>query len=56
VAERNHALHELYLWYKDWSETAHAVIKKRAHLITLGLAKRKPRKSSAQGPTTPPTA
>lgn len=46
AAERRQALEALYLWFKDWSQTAHAVIKKRAHLITLGLAKRKsPRKS-----------
>lgn len=40
-AEKQRALLKLYVWYKDWSETAHSVIKKRAHLITLGLAKRR---------------
>ncbi len=42
----------LYAWYKDWSSTAHSVIKKRAHLITLGLAKRRsPKKKDAgKGP------
>lgn len=40
-AERHRALLKMYAWYKDWSNTAHAVIKKRAHLITLGLAKRR---------------
>jgi hypothetical protein len=41
AAERRAALIDLYAWFKDWSETARAVVKKRAHLITLGLAKRK---------------
>ena len=40
--QRRAALGELYAWYKDWSETARSVVKKRAYLITLGLAKRKP--------------
>jgi hypothetical protein len=39
--EKQRALLKMYAWYKDWSETAHSVIKKRAHLITLGLAKRR---------------
>ena len=39
--QRRAALGELYAWYKDWSETARSVVKKRAYLITLGLAKRK---------------
>ncbi|MCL2726595.1 MAG: hypothetical protein FWD69_19420 [Polyangiaceae bacterium] len=38
-------LAKLYAWYKDWSTTAHSVIKKRASLIMLGLAKRKSSKS-----------
>ena len=41
AVERRAALTDLYAWFKDWSETARAVVKKRAHLITLGLAKRK---------------
>jgi hypothetical protein len=36
---------KLYAWYKDWSTTSHSVIKKRASLIMLGLAKRKSSKS-----------
>ena len=31
----------LHSWFADWSETARSVVKKRAYLITLGLAKRK---------------
>jgi hypothetical protein len=43
---RQEALIKLYAWYKDWSQTAHSVIKKKAHQITLGIAKRKsPRKA-----------
>jgi hypothetical protein len=38
------ALEALFAWYKDWSETARAVIRRRDHLILLGLAKRKSRK------------
>lgn len=50
AAERRAALVELYHWYKDWSETAKAVVKKRAHLITLGLARRKsPTKKAPTG-------
>lgn len=30
-------------WYDDWATTARAVIKKRSHLIKLGLAKRRKR-------------
>lgn len=35
------ALHAVYLWHREWSKTARAVISKRAYLISLGLAKRK---------------
>jgi hypothetical protein len=38
------ALEALYAWYKDWSETARAVIRRRDHLILMGLAKRRSRK------------
>lgn len=47
--EKQRALLKMYAWYKDWSETAHSVIKKRAHLITLGLAKRRTPKK-VEGP------
>lgn len=36
-------------WYDDWSETARAVITRRDHLISLGLAKRK-KKEKAPNP------
>lgn len=40
-APREAALVELKRWYDDWAETARAVIKKRGHLIRLGLAHRR---------------
>lgn len=38
------ALEALYAWHRDWSETARAVIRRRDHLILMGLAKRRSRK------------
>jgi hypothetical protein len=40
-APSNEAVLKLYAWYGEWSEVARAVIKRRDHLIRLGLAKRK---------------
>ena len=40
-AEREAALRDLRAWYRDWSETARAVIVRRDHLILMGLAKRR---------------
>jgi len=42
------ALVALYEWYRDWADTAKSVVKKRAHLITLGLAKRRASKGEAE--------
>jgi hypothetical protein len=39
--ERSKILLELYGWLTDWATQAKRVIKKRQHLITLGLAARK---------------
>lgn len=39
--ERLAALAELKGWYDEWAATARAVVKKRVHLIRLGLAQRK---------------
>jgi hypothetical protein len=50
--KREKALLELHAWYKDWSETARAVIKRRDHLILLGLAKRKRRARGEEAPQT----
>jgi len=36
---------DLYAWYSEWTEVAHAVVDSRGHRIALGVAKRKPRKS-----------
>jgi hypothetical protein len=37
-------LQELKAWYAEWAETARVAIKRRDHLIRLGLAKRKSKK------------
>jgi hypothetical protein len=52
------ALSTLYAWYKDWSETAHALIHRRDYLVLMGLAKRRSRRSAgasrnATGDTAP---
>ncbi len=39
--KRDAALRELHAWYKDWSETARAVISRRDHRNFLGLSKRR---------------
>src|SRR5512132_2362084 len=47
--KREEALTALYVWYREWSKMARAVISKRAYLISLGLAKRKSPKKAAPG-------
>lgn len=54
--ERTAAITELYVWLRDWRETAHAVIKNRAHLISLGVAKKRLKKKATQTPPAPPPA
>jgi hypothetical protein len=44
----------LYRWYRDWSETARAVITRRDWLIRLGLANRRSSKANDQEPQSPP--
>jgi hypothetical protein len=39
--ERDQALRDLRAWYKDWSETARAVIHRKDHLVMLGLSQRR---------------
>jgi hypothetical protein len=39
--DRTQALLDLHAWLTDWSTSANAVIKRRAHLVRLGLVKRK---------------
>jgi hypothetical protein len=49
------ALLAVYLWHREWSKTARAVITKRAYLISLGLAKRKStKKEKVVAPATAP--
>ncbi|MCC6554459.1 MAG: hypothetical protein IT372_15885 [Polyangiaceae bacterium] len=46
-ADRRQARIDLYAFYNEWSEIARADIKRRDHLIQLGLAKRKVGKKKA---------
>jgi len=48
-APTNEAVLKLHAWYGEWSEVARAVIKRRDHLIRLGLAKRKKAAKSVGG-------
>ncbi len=45
----------LYAWFSEWSEVARTLIKRRDHLIALGLASRK-KKQAAPAPAPSPTA
>jgi len=47
-AAQEQALLRLYAWFNDWSETARAVIKRRDHLIRLGLAQRRSRTGASE--------
>lgn len=40
-AARVEALGNLYAWHREWAEVARATIKRRDHLIRLGLASRR---------------
>lgn len=46
-AELRAAKVELYMWYVEWREVAKADIKRRDHLIQLGVAQRKAPKKAA---------
>jgi len=50
--QRDADLAALRAWYNDWVETARTVVKRRDHLIRLGLAKRRTRRASE--PKAPP--
>jgi hypothetical protein len=50
---RTENLLALRSWYEDWSATARAVIRKRSHLIRLGLGKRRGRNGAADPASTP---
>jgi len=47
---REAELLELYTWHTDWAGTARAVVRRKDHLILLGLAERK-RRERAECPT-----
>lgn len=53
--ERMAKLAELKGWYDEWAATARAVVKKRMHLIRLGLAQRKPGKKGTADEGEEPT-
>ncbi len=44
--QRDEALLNLLAWYKDWSETARAVVHRKDYLIMLGLSKRRQSKGN----------
>lgn len=52
-AERVQILTELYDWITDWSTTAHALIKRRQHLIALGVATPRKSKKAKKGKKAP---
>ena len=52
---RTAAITDLYVWLRDWRETARAVIKNRAQLISLGIGKRHAKKTAAATPPSPVT-
>ena len=47
AAERDAALANLYLWVREWRETARTVIKNRSMLIQLGIGKRRAKNGAA---------
>jgi hypothetical protein len=55
--QRIQALRELRAWYVDWSSTARSVIRRRDHLILMGLGKRATAKrDEEETPETQPPA
>lgn len=53
--QRVAALASLRAWYEEWSEIARAAVKRRDHLILLGLAKRKAPSKKGKGASAPAT-
>ncbi len=54
---RIETLRELRAWYIDWSSTARSVIRRRDHLILMGLGKRSTKREDEEGseqPVAPP--
>lgn len=56
VEQRVAALASLRAWYEEWSEIARAAVKRRDHLILLGLAKRKAPSKKDKGASAPATS
>ncbi|WP_437783514.1 hypothetical protein [Sorangium sp. So ce1097] len=52
--EHVEALRALHAWYREWAETARAVIKRRDFLVRLGLAHRKVKAKVKPSPAAPP--
>lgn len=48
-AEHDNAAAELRAWYEEWSDIARAVVRRRDHLIQLGLAKRRTAGEASEG-------
>ncbi|MGK3966866.1 hypothetical protein WMF38_22155 [Sorangium sp. So ce118] len=48
------ALRAMHAWYREWAETARAVIKRRDFLVRLGLAHRKAKAKVKPTPAAPP--
>jgi hypothetical protein len=48
------ALRALQAWYRDWSETARAVIRRRDYLLMLGLSQRRSTPDDGNDPEPPP--
>lgn len=48
--ERDQILRELYYWFQDWSAQVRFVTTKRSHLIQLGLARRRRKRTAGEGP------
>ena len=53
LEQRVQTLRELRAWYGDWSSTARSVIRRRDHLILMGLGKRSSSKRDDQNPIAP---
>lgn len=55
--DRQESLMELHAWLEEWTEMARVSIRRRDHLIALGLVKRRKKKAAAPAPetTTPKT-
>jgi hypothetical protein len=50
AAEHEATLRELRAWYNDWAETARAVVRRRDHLLLMGLAQRRSQKDEQAAP------